>query len=75
MGYAVNEIFEIYNESKNKILLYVESSVSKDQFKALRKLILDELGRNGAEGRIRELVERYGQAQNSEFRKGGGVHE
>lgn len=51
------EIFKIYNESKNRILLYVEASVPPEQFKALRKLILDELGLSGAEGRIKQLYE------------------
>ncbi len=50
------EIFKIYNESKNRILLYVEASVPPEQFKALRKLILDELGLSGAEGKVKELL-------------------
>ena len=49
-------LFEIYNEAKNRILLYVEASVHPEQFKALRKLILDELGRSGAEGKVRNLL-------------------
>lgn len=62
----LNKIFEIYNEAKNKILLYVRSSIQNDdQFKAIRKLILDEMGRSGAEGKIKELAkDRYGQAGN-----------
>lgn len=63
------EIFKIYNEAKNKILLYVESAVSPNQFRVLRKLILDELGKQGAEGKVRTLLERNGQAGN-EFGKG-----
>jgi len=60
------QIRDIYNEAKNRILLYVRSSVQNDeQFKAIRKLILDELGRNGAEGKISELLnKRNGQASN-----------
>lgn len=50
------EIFRIYNEAKNRILLYVEASVPPEQFRALRKLILDELGLSGAEGKVRELL-------------------
>lgn len=66
----IEKIFQIYDEAKNKILLYVESSVSPQQFKALRKLILDELGNSGAQGRVRTvLLKRYGQA-GDEFRKG-----
>lgn len=51
------EIFKIYDEAKNRILLYVEASVSPEQFKALRKLILDELGLSGAEGKVKKLID------------------
>jgi len=51
------QIFKIYNESKNKILLYIQASVTPEQFQALRKLILDELGLSGAEGKVRKLLE------------------
>ena len=55
----IQEIFEIYNEAKNKILLYVRSAVpSNESFEALRKLILDELGKSGAEGKVRRLIEK-----------------
>jgi len=50
-------IFKIYDEAKNRILLYVEAAVSAERFKALRKLILDELGLSGAEGKVRKLLE------------------
>jgi len=56
----INELFEIYNEAKNRILLYLEASVSPEQFKALRRLILDELGRSGAEGKVKKLQARAG---------------
>ena len=49
------QIFKIYNESKNRILLYIQASVTPEQFQALRKLILDELGMSGAEGKVRKL--------------------
>jgi hypothetical protein len=51
------QIFKIYNESKNRILLYIQASVTPEQFQALRKLILDELGMSGAEGKVRKLFE------------------
>ena len=51
----MEEIFKIYDGAKNRILLFVQSSVSQEQFKALRKLILDELGMSGAEGKVRDL--------------------
>jgi hypothetical protein len=59
---------------QKKILLYVESSVSPCQFRALRKLILDELGKSGAEGKVRDFLERNGQAS-IESSKGGGEYE
>lgn len=65
------DVFKIYDESKNRILLFVEASVPPDQFRALRKLILDELGLSGAEGKVKKLLERNGQAR-AELRKGGG---
>jgi hypothetical protein len=74
MPIDAKEIFDIYDQAKNRILLYVEASVSPHQFKALRKLILDELGKNGAEGKVRDLLGWNGQAGN-EFSKGGGVDE
>ena len=60
----LNKIFEIYSEAKNRILLYVRSSIQNDdQFRAVRKLILDEMGRSGAEGKIKELIKnKNGQA-------------
>ena len=65
------DVFKIYDESKNRILLFVEASVPPEQFRALRKLILDELGLSGAEGKVKKLLERNGQAR-AELRKGGG---
>ena len=52
------QVFKIYDESKNRILLFVEASVPPEQFRALRKLILDELGLSGAEGKVKKLLER-----------------
>lgn len=54
---VAEEIFKIYDESKNRILLYIEASVSPEQFRALRKLILDELGLSGAQGKVKKLLE------------------
>ena len=67
----MEQILCIYSAAKNRILLYLESAVPSEQFKALRRLILDELGRSGAEGKVRELLERKGQAR-AESGKGGG---
>lgn len=57
----LEEIFRILSESKNRILLYVQSAVfSQEQYLAVRKLILDELGLKGAEHRIRKLFGKEG---------------
>ena len=58
------QTLKIHSEAKNKILLYVRSSIQNDdQFRAVRKLILDEMGRSGAEGKIKELIKnKNGQA-------------
>lgn len=70
----MEQILQIYSAAKNRILLYLESAVPPEQFRALRRLILDELGRSGAEGKVRELQNRKGQA-GIESRKGGGGYE
>jgi len=49
------EILRIVNQARCKILLFGESSLSRDQFHAFRKLVLDEFGRYGIEGRIKSL--------------------
>lgn len=55
----IEDIFEVYDQAKNRILLYVQASLPNEQFMALRKLILDELGLSGAEGRIKKLWEKH----------------
>ena len=70
----MEQVLTIYDAAKNRILLYLEAAVPPEQFRALRRLILDELGRSGAEGKVRELTERKGLA-GIESRKGGGDHE
>jgi len=74
----LEQVLTIYNGAKNRILLYIEAAVPPKQFHALRRLVLDELGRDGTEGKVRELTERNGPAglpsgqAGSEFSKGGG---
>lgn len=55
----IEDIFEVYDQAKNRILLYVQASLPNEQFMALRKLILDELGLSGAEGKIKNLWEKH----------------
>lgn len=55
----IEQIFKIYDEAKNRILLYVRVSVSSNEcYEALRKLILDELGMSGAEGRVKKILDK-----------------
>jgi hypothetical protein len=74
MKETIEQIFKIYNESKNRILLYIQASVTPEQFQALRKLILDELGKSGAEGKVRKLLEKKeGQASVELSKKDGAL--
>jgi hypothetical protein len=52
------EIIRSVNQARYKILLFGESSLSRDQFHAFRKLVLDEFGRYGIEGRLRSLFKK-----------------
>jgi len=49
------EIIRSVNQAIRKILLFGESSLSGDQFHVFRKLVLDEFGRSGIEGRLKSL--------------------
>jgi len=49
-------VIALLNHRKTRILQYAESSLHPGQFKAFRKLVLDDLGMNGLEGEIRELA-------------------
>ena len=58
------------------VLLYAEAALPKSQFDAFRKLVLNEFGRTGAEGKIRKLfMERNGQAQEGIHCTKGVSHE
>lgn len=54
----------------NRLLLVAEASFAEPQFRAFRKLTLDEFGRNGLEGELDRLeregeqTERDGQGRN-----------
>ena len=41
------EIMELVRMHLNRVLLMAESSLSESQFKAYRKLVLDEFGQSG----------------------------
>ncbi len=48
------------NEVMKRILLYAESSLHPAQFKAFRRLVMDEMGRSGMEGKLKEIFGRLG---------------
>jgi len=42
-----DEIMDLFKAHLNRVLLIAESSLSESQFKAYRKLVLDEFGQGG----------------------------
>jgi hypothetical protein len=55
------------NERKNRLLQYAQVGMSQSQFEAFRKLLLDELGKNGYEKDLEEVLqhtERQGTGRN-----------
>ena len=46
------EILEIYHPVMKKILSYGECALTKEQYVAFRKLVLDAFGRNGAKSKL-----------------------
>ena len=48
-------VLDALNARKTKILTFAQAALHPEQFKAFRKLVLDEFGRNGLE-RDLELV-------------------
>lgn len=46
----------IINTRLNRVLLIAESSLSEHQFKAYRKLVLDEFGRSGLTSELESLL-------------------
>lgn len=51
------------NECRRKILLYAQSALPESQFEAFRKLVLNELGKSGLEGKAMALIEEFGKAR------------
>jgi hypothetical protein len=67
-------ILEKLNERKNRLLQTAQVGLPKDQFVAYRTIFLDELGRNGFEMDLEEVLmqhmERNGQGRNTHAGKG-----
>jgi len=57
----LNEIIDILNEGRKRILLYAQASLPQSQLEAFRKLVLDEMGKSGIEGKVMDIFERFGE--------------
>jgi len=51
----ISKLVDAINARVNRVLLYGESSLSETQFRAFRKLVLDEFGRSGLQGDLARL--------------------
>lgn len=62
------------DERKNRLLLTAQVGLPENQFDAYRKILLDELGRNGFEKDLEEVLmqhtERQGMGRNTHAGKG-----
>lgn len=67
-------ILDKLNERKNRLLLTAQVGLPENQFDAYRKILLDELGRNGFEKDLEEVLmqhlERMGMGRNTHAGKG-----
>ncbi len=52
------EIMELVRMHLNRVLLMAESSLSKSQFRAYRKLVLDEFGQSGLDKELDTMFKR-----------------
>lgn len=50
---------DLLNERKNRLLLTAQVGLSANQYDAYRKILLDELGRNGFEKDLEEVLKRH----------------
>ncbi|MGB8436611.1 MAG: hypothetical protein WCE38_20375 [Burkholderiales bacterium] len=54
---SLGDLINTINARVNRVLLYGETSLSESQFRAFRKLVLDEFGRSGLQGELTRLFE------------------
>jgi len=52
---SLETLIDLIGKRRDRVLLYGQTSLSENQFKAFRKLVLDEFGRNGLETELRQL--------------------
>ena len=51
------------NERKNRLLQYAQVGMSQSQFEVFRKLLLDELGKNGYEKELEDALSQHTERQ------------
>ena len=72
---TLTDVMETIRPHINRVLLYAESSLPEAQFKAFRKLVLDELGNSGLNKDLERLFDerapqdRQGSGRNTQARK------
>ena len=52
-------ILDLLNERKNRLLLTAQVGLPANQYDAYRKILLDELGRNGFEKDLEEVLKQH----------------
>jgi len=57
------EMMELVRIHLNRVLLMAESSLSESQFKAYRKLVLDEFGQSGLDKELDAVFKKGGQRE------------
>lgn len=57
MSIGPQDVVALMNERLTRILTIAEAALPQSQFKAFRKLVLDEMGRNGMETELHRLFE------------------
>ena len=58
------------DERKNRLLLTAQVGLPENQFEAYRKILLDELGRNGFERDLEEVLMQHTERNGT----GGNIH-
>ncbi|MBT3368177.1 MAG: hypothetical protein HN416_13575 [Nitrospina sp.] len=53
------DIVGLVNLHVSKVLTVAEAALPESQFKAFRKLVLDEFGRNGLETEVYDLINKH----------------
>lgn len=56
-AHLLEAILALLNARKSKILTYAQVGMTEHQFKAYRTLVLDELGKEGLESELTELLD------------------